>query len=282
MLEVSPLAYLSGQIMGMHPLLFPVWLTGLAWYLFSKQKNQFRILGIIYVSVFALLIIAGNAKSSYLAPAYPMLFASGALVMERLSGTSLKKYVRGTVVALILAGGIAIAPLALPILPVEKYIDYAAALGNEPSTEERHKISALPQFFADMHGWEEIVATVAKVYEDVQYEDVQPEDSTRWAVLAFNYGNAGAIDILGKEYDLPAAISGHNNYWLWGPGDPPPENLIILGGRVEDFDMCGEAWQADTIQCDYCMPYENNRPVIVCKDIQIDLVETWSEFKHYQ
>ena len=93
----------------------------------------------------------------------------------------------------------------------------------------------------------------------------------------------GAIDFLGKGYGLPAAISGHNNYWLWGPGDPSPQNLIILGGRAENLgDMCGEAWEADTIQCGYCMPYENNRPVIVCKDLQIDLVEEWPEMKQYQ
>jgi hypothetical protein len=286
MLEVSLLDFLGSQIMGMNPLLFPVWLAGLAWYLFSIRGRRFRLLGIIYVSVFALLLTSGNPKPSYLAPAFPMLFASGALVLDQLTGRVLRKslryFVRGVIVALVLAGGIAIAPLALPVLPVETYIDYAAALDTAPSTEERHEVGELGQFFADMHGWEEIVATVARVYEDVQPEDDRT-DSGQWAVLAGNYGNAGAIDFLGKEYGLPPAISGHNNYWLWGPGDPPPQNLIILGGRVEDHeDMCGKAWQADTIQCGYCMPYENNRPVIVCKDLQVDPVKWWSEMKHYE
>jgi hypothetical protein len=290
MLAISPMAYLGSQVMGMNPILFPVWLAGLTWYLFSRKGFPFRILGIIYLSVFALLVATGNAKPSYLAPAYPMLFASGALVLERSTakisgrflGVSLMTHARGAVVALVLAGGVAIAPLALPVLPVEKYINYAAALDSAPSTEERHEVGELGQFFADMHGWEEIVATVAKVYGQVKPED-DLSDKKRWAVLAGNYGNAGAIDFLGKEYGLPPAISGHNNYWLWGPGDPPPENLIILGGRVEDYlGLCGEARQADTIECGYCMPYENNRPVIVCKDLQVDPVKWWSEMKHYE
>jgi hypothetical protein len=277
MLEVSFLEYLGGQIMGMHPLLFPVWFAGLVWYLFVGQGKRYRVLGIMYVSVFALLVISGNARSSYLAPAYPMLFASGALVLERVSGTPLRKYARVIVVAVVLAGGIAIAPMALPVLPVEKYIDYSVALGNEPATDEKHEIGALPQFFADMHGWEEIVGTVAGVYNNVK-----SDDQGSWAVLAGNYGVAGAIDFLGREYNLPPAISGHNNYWFWGPGDPPPENLIILGGRLEDYNFCGEVWQASTTDCTYCMPYENNNPVFVCMDLQVDLITVWPDLKHFK
>jgi 4-amino-4-deoxy-L-arabinose transferase-like glycosyltransferase len=291
MLTVSPLAYLGSQVMEMNPLLFPVWLAGLTWYLFSRKGRPYRILGILYLSVFALLVTSGNARSSYLAPAYPMLFASGALVLDKVTDKvlrrSLRYFVRGALVALTLAGGVAIAPLALPVLPVETYINYAAALDAAPSTEERHEVGVLGQFFADMQGWGEIVATVGSVYEKVKTEKAQPgEDGTniqRWAVLAGNYGNAGAIDFLGKEYGLPPAISGHNNYWLWGPGDPPPQNLIILGGQVETYmDMCGEVRQADTIECGYCMPYENNRPVIVCRGLQVDTVEWWEGLKHYE
>jgi hypothetical protein len=277
MLEISFLDYLGGQIMEMHPLLFPVWLAGLAWYLVSRQGKQYRLMGIIYISAFALLVISGNARSSYLAPAYPMLFASGAVVLERISDVRFMRYARAIIIVAIVTGGIAIAPIALPVLPAEKYINYSTTLGIIPKTEERHEVGLLPQFFADMHGWEEIVAQVSEVYEAVQ-----PEDPEKWAVFTDNYGIAGAIDFLGRKYDLPPAVSGHNNYWLWGPGDPPPENLIILRGRVEDYDVCREAWQADTIKCGYCMPYENNRPVIVCKDLQIDPVEVWPEIKHFR
>jgi len=285
MLEISFLGFLGSQIMDMHPLLFPVWFAGLVWYLIIRRGEQYRILGIIYVSVFALLVVSGSARSSYLAPAYPMLFASGALVLERVSekvskkafGIPLMKYVRGAVVILVLAGGSAIAPLALPVLPVGTYINYSAALGNAPATEERHEVAALGQFFADMHGWEEIVATVAEVYEGVK-----SEDPGKWAVFTGNYGVAGAIDFLGKEYNLPPAISGHNNYWMWGPGDPPPENLIIMGGRREKYFSCREAWQAGTTDCNWCMPYENNNPIFVCMGLQVDPITIWPEVKYFQ
>ena len=276
-LEITPLGYLGSQVMGMNPLLFPVWLAGLAWYLFSSSGHRFRHLGVIYVSVFALLVFSGGAKPSYLAPAYPMLFASGALLLERVSVTRFVKLVRGFIVAVVLAGGIAIAPMGLPVLPVEMFIGYAAALGAGPSTEETHKLGALPQFFADMHGWDEIVDAVADVYESVK-----SEGQGTWAVFTGNYGIAGAIDFLGRKYALPPAISGHNNYWLWGPGDPPPENLIIIGGRLEDHGYCKEAWQAGTTDCTWCMPYEDDNPIFVCLDLQVDPATLWQEVKHFQ
>jgi hypothetical protein len=277
MSEVTFLRYLGSQILEMNPLLFPVWFTGLVWYLLAARGKPYRILGIIYVVVFALLVISGNVRTYYLAPAYPMLFASGALVIEQVSGAGLLRWVRIAFVVLVLQVGIIAAPMATPVLPVEKFIKYSAALGMKPKTEEKHQTGPLPQFFADMHGWEEIVDNIAGVYKDVR-----SGDSGRWAVFTGNYGVAGAIDFLGKEYNLPPAISGHNNYWLWGPGDPTPENLIIMGGRLEDYGWCREVWQAGTTDCTYCMPYENNNPIFVCLGFQADPNVVWPEVKHFQ
>jgi len=292
MAEVTFLRYLGSQILEMNPLLFPVWFTGLVWYLFAAKGKQYRMLGIIYVVVFALLVISGNVRTYYLAPAYPMLFASGALLLEKVSGTGLLRWARLAFVVLVLQVGIVAAPMAVPLLPVEKFIEYSAAMGTKPKTEEKHQTGILPQFFADMNGWEEIVDTVAEVYKNVR-GDVRSDGSGRWAVFTGNYGVAGAVDFLGKKYGLPPAISGHNNYWLWGPGDPPPENLIILGVSFESIGesigegigennwLCEETWQAGTTDCTYCMPYEDNNPIFVCKGLQVDPDTIWPELKHF-
>ena len=277
MVEVTFFNYLGSQILEMNPLLFPVWFAGLVWYLFAAKGKQYRMLGIIYVVVFALLVISGNVRTYYLAPAYPMLLASGALVIEKVSGTGLLRWARVAFVVLVLQIGIVAAPMAIPLLPVEKFITYSAAMGTKPKMEEMHQTGQLPQFFADMHGWEEIVETVAGVYEGVK-----AEDTDNWAVFTGNYGVAGAIDFLGKDYNLPPAISGHNNYWLWGPGEPSPENLIIVGGRLEDYDWCKDVWQASTTDCTWCMPYEDNNPVFVCMGLQVDPTIIWPEVKHFQ
>ena len=279
--EVTFLRYLGSQILEMNPLLFPVWFTGLVWYLFAARGKPYRMLGIIYVVVFALLVISGNVRTYYLAPAYPVLFASGALVIEKVSDTGLLRWARVAFVVVVVQTGIVAAPLAVPLLPVEKLIEYSIALGMKPKTDETHKTGPLSQFFADMHGWEEIVHSVAGVYWKVR-RNVDSDSSRRWAVFTGNYGVAGALDFLGKEYGLPPAISGHNNYWLWGPGKPPPENLIITGVPFENKGLCQEAWQAGTTDCTYCMPYEDNNPIFVCMGLRVDPDKFWPEVKHFE
>jgi hypothetical protein len=206
-----------------------------------------------------------------------MLFASGALLLEKVSGTTQLKWARAAFVVLVLQVGIIAAPFATPVLPVDKLIQYSKALGMKPKTEENHPTELLSQFFADMNGWEEIVESVAEVYEDVR-----SNGSERWAVFTDNYGVAGAVNFLGGKYGLPPAISGHNNYWLWGPGDPPPGNLIIVSDSFENDGLCAEAWQAGTTDCTYCMPYEDNNPIFVCKGIQASPDAIWPEVKHFE
>jgi hypothetical protein len=66
------------------------------------------------------------------------------------------------------------------------------------------------------------------------YQRLPPEARARTALFAQNYGEAGALDWLGRTHGLPSARSGHNNYYLWGPGDEP-ENVLVVGGRLEDL-----------------------------------------------
>jgi len=102
--------------------------------------------------------------------------------------------------------------MAVPLLPVETFIRYAARLGIENLKEERHVMGRLPQFYADMFGWRNMAVQVAAVYHGLP-----PEDQAHAVIFAYNYGDAGAIDYYGPGLGLPNAISGHNNYYLWVP-----------------------------------------------------------------
>jgi hypothetical protein len=178
---------------------------------------------------------------------------------------------------LIAVSGIAIAPLALPVLPVESYIAYAQSLGVTPSTAERKELAQLPQFFADMHGWREIAAGVAEVWEQLS-----PEEQERTAIFANNYGDAGAVDYFGPELGLPPAISGHNNYWFWGPGDGAIDVVIIIGGEREGAESVFESVEpAATIDCGYCMPYENGQTVWIGRQPKVSVVEIWRQLRHF-
>jgi hypothetical protein len=276
MAAVSAWDFLANQFLVVHPINLPIWLCGLAFFLFLKDGRRFRLLGWIYVTVVAILISAGTSRSGYLVPTYTWLLAAGAVVIERATAST-KNWVRAGLVGLLTAGGLITAPLALPVLPVESYIRYAGAIGVEPSTEERKEIGALPQHFADMHGWHEIVGTVGRVYESLA-----PEEKTHAAVWAPNYGVAGAIDFFGPDYGLPTAISPHNNYWLWGPGDADGSVTLVIGASEDDLARACETYEhAATIDCGYCMPYENHRPVYICRNLKIPMAELWAAEKNF-
>ena len=91
------------------------------------------------------------------------------------------------------------------------------------------------------------------------------------------------IDFLGKAHGLPGAISGHNSYYLWGPGDVHSgEVLIVLGSTPEELsEWFEEVERVDTVRCTYCVPYQNNVPVHVCRKLKAPVEQAWSQLKHF-
>ena len=265
-----------GQILGQNPVTFPLWLSGLFWLLFSRKERRFRIIAYVYLTVLIVLIVNGHSKPEYLSPAYPMLFAAGGVAVEQWTATGIARWVRPAY-AFIVAAGITLAPLAIPILPVESYIRYADALGVKPSTPEGKKLSDLPQFYADMFGWEDKAAAVAKVFHSLS-----PEDQAKCAIFGDNYGRCGAIDFYSSKYDLPKSIGRHNNYWIWGPREYTGELMIILGGDLKGkTDIFESVTIADSVMTEHAIPYENNLAIYVCRNLKMPLKEMWPQLKHY-
>ena len=273
-LAQPPLAFLAEQILVLSPLAFPIWLAGLAFYLALRDGRPYRALGWAYL-VLLVLMIAQHGKSYYLAPAYPLLFAAGGLVVQR--------WTRGRVLGwavpcVIAASGLILAPLAKAVFPEETFIRYQHALGQDPraGVDERHELGALPQMFADEHGWPEMVATVAHVYNALP-----PEDRAHACIFAQNYGEAGAVDFFGPALGLPPALSGHNSYWLWGPGRCDGTVMIVVGGTAAGLsEYYTDVVQADTIAGNsYCMPSESNLAVFVARRPRADLKAIWDDLK---
>ena len=275
-LEISSLDFIKGQILLLHPATFPLWVGGLAYYLFSARGRQFRPLGLTYLALLVVFIML-KGKVYYLAPAYPMLLASGAVASERLFRRRGGAWLRTSALLALTVTGIVTAPLALPVLPVETFISYSDALGLKGVRTEQNRWGELPQHYADMFGWEEMTATVAQVYARLS-----PEERAKCAIFADNYGEAGAVNFFGPKYGLPKAISGHQNYYLWGPGSYTGEILITVSSDPQDLEPIFEEIEpAATFTNKYVMPYENNSTIYICRRMKIPLRELWPKIKCY-
>jgi hypothetical protein len=275
-ISLSPQEFLAGQIMEMHIFLFPILLLGLFYYLFLKSAKPFRVFGWMYIAIFGLFILT-SAKTYYIAPIYPLMFAGGAVAFETLIGRCSIRWLKPAALAFLCGGGLMTAPLALPVLPVKTFIKYTEFLGLSAHRTENHEMGQLPQHFADMFGWEELTRSVNDVYQTLS-----PQDRAKCGIYAQNYGEAGAIDFFGRSYGLPEVIAGHNNYYLWGPRHFSGEVMIIIGGeRADHEDVFESVEQAALFQHDYVMPYENNLPLFICRGVKAPLEELWPRVKHY-
>lgn len=276
-LDLAPLDFLREQALQTGPLAALVWLGGLAALLASRRLRVHRSLGFAYLAVLAVMLSTA-AKPYYLAPAYTALWAAGATMLaEWTARRRSPRLWRAGVLVPIVASGLALAPLARPILPVERYVDYAAALGVAPGTDERHAVGRLPQFFADMQEWRELALAVARAADRLA-----PEERTRACVFGQNYGEAGAVEYFGRELGLPPALSGHNSWFLWGPGDCDGEVLLVIDDERRRLDELFESVEPGaTFDCRDCMPYEDDLQIWIVRRPRQPLAAVWPSIRHY-
>jgi hypothetical protein len=216
-----------------------------------------------------------RSKPYYVFPAWPVLFAAGAVALER--ATTSRPAFRAVAALVLVSGQSPLIPLVLPVLPVEVLVGYMQRLGIVPPQEERHALGVLPQHFADMHGWQELARDVSAVYVGLPAAE---REGAR--VFCGNYGEAGALEYYATRYALPPAISGHNNYWFWGPG-PDGGTLLVIGGKRAELEPTFESVvEAGRTSCTYCMPYENDQSIWICRGWKRPLHELWPAVKHFQ
>jgi hypothetical protein len=185
-IPLSPLMFLLQEMLTLGPASAPIWLAGLAAFAFWPRFAHLRWVALSWVVLIA-AAVAGRGRPYYLAGAYPLLMAGGATALE--AGLPLPRLAKPAVIAAVLVGAAVTAPLFLPVLPIESFIAYQRWLGLTPTTGERLKLGALPQYFADMFGWPELAETVGKAYQALA-----PEDRARAVFYGRNYGEAAAVD----------------------------------------------------------------------------------------
>lgn len=275
---VGPLTFLLQQVVLTGMALALVWMAGLAWLL---SRPDLRFLAYAFVLLMALMI-ALHAKHYYPGDVYTYLFAAGAVALE--GWTRGRRVVRSAVTVGIAVMGLLLTPVVMPVLPESQMVSYTAWLFDHLGVErktlatEKRREDKLASDWAGMHGWPELAATVARVYQALPEADRQ-----RAVIAAQNYGEASAIDFLGRAYGLPKVISGHNQYFLWGTHGYSGDVTICVGGdcgaSMHLFDRCERAavFNAEWVQSE-----EENLPITVCRGIRRPLSEIWPKVKNYR
>ena len=240
----------------------PLWIAGLWRFL---RDRRYRLLAWMYIIPLALFVI-GKGRDYYLAAAYPMLMAMGAVAGERWVA-SLKRMPRRTIEAVFFTGlaayGLYAGAVILPLAAGGWLRNFALA-NNGDLREEI--------------GWDELVKTVAGIRDSLP-----PEQRQNVGVLVGNYGEAGAIEILGPAYGLAAPISMTNSAWLRGYPVPAPSTLIVLGfsrkGADRAFTSCRVAGHiSNGVKNEESQDHPD---IFVCDGPRLSWPEFWKAYQNF-
>ena len=261
--ESTPtLQFLIEQIIILHPFNLPIWVAGILFF-FSKQGRKYQMLAWVYIIALMVFLLM-KGKSYYLAPAYPVLFAGGSVIIEMWLCRKQLNWLKYTVPALLLLSAIITSPVWLPILPVEKM--------------KKLGIADFRYDYREMIGWTELVSSVSKVYNGL------PKDEQKnTIIITGNYGEAGSINHYGTKFGLPGAASGISSYYNWGPGNPNATTVIFVG-YPEDYlnRIFSEVKAMEVIRNQYGINNEEQgQHIILCRKPNKPISELWTEFKHY-
>ena len=246
----------------------PLAMLGLYFYFASKMGRPFRAVGCLY-AIPLIIFLAAKGRGYYLAPAYPVLYAGGAVFGTELIGNMppvWRSSMQRTAWAAIMMTIVFAATYFIPVAPVDSGWARRAFKVNEDFREEI--------------GWPDLVQKLVQIHDSLG-----PAERSQFGILAGNYGEAGAINLYGKEYGLPEAICGTNSFWARGYGNPPPEILIVLGLSREFGEQSFESCElVGHITNKYGVANEessNHSDILLCRHLRGTWPEFWKKFRRY-
>ena len=252
----------------LNPVTVPLCLAGL-WFVFRRPEGKpWRMIGWMYLLTL-IAFMAARGREYYLAPAYPMVLAAGAVWSEiwlrSLPAPRQSRILRAAWRTLGI-GGLSLASLILPFAPIN-------------SAWWSVQDAVVHQFNMQI-GWPEMARTIAQVRDSLP-----AAERGSVGVMAADEGEAGAVNLYGRAYGLPRAISGMNSNWLRGYGDPPPQTVIAVGFKPSElnkiFASCQDAaelWNPYGVVND---TFRDRDQVYVCRNIRAPWPEFWKHFQYY-
>jgi len=255
----GPVTFIADFILYVGPLVLPLWIAGIV---FLLRDRRLRPMGVL--TLVAILLLLPNGKAYYPAPTIPLVLAAGCMAVGRIVPLSRRRRITGFVVAAAVVQLGVLLPVVLPVVPT--------------SSLHAFGLDRLRQDFADTVGWPDLASQVATVYNALP-----GAERASAAILADNYGEAGAIDIYGGSEHLPQAVSPHLTFWYWKPANLVATTLVTVGFNPGDIAFfCGTVTRAGTVVMpDSVVNQEAGTPILICTNLRESLNAAWPSLRAF-
>ena len=248
-----------------------LFLPGLYFMVSSKYKSlMLPLASSIILSFFFLLY--KNGKAYYFYPLALTILPFGAVFLEQIFRR--KRWTIYPVTILMLIGSVLI-PFGMPVYSFNRYLTKIYPF--EKKEIEGGKYAVRNSGYYSKEKWQNTMQELKTVYDSLPVNERK-----NCLIWGKHYGQAGAVNLFGDKYNLPAAFSYHGSFYSWAPTGNMPETIIALSYRVGDFfqPYFGDITQVRTIY----NPYSDNdeelyQYIYICKKPKQNFNEMKDIFK---
>lgn len=274
--NVNRVEFIIEQLIFLLPFTFIV-LPGIVYFLMNKQLKEYRFLFTVSAVVISLLLLL-KGKSFYTAGLFPFLIVTGALFIEKVVT---KKYLFFLVTGVLVILSVLLLPLSLPLFKPIKMVQYFDVFASVTGVDflrkdEDGNYRKLPQVYADMLAWNEIIEKTNEAW-------MQVKDKNSSFIFCANYGQAGAISVIGKKYNLPEPVSFSESFQYWLPKEfenEITELVYVIGtdaidsGNFKDVkNFFNEMIEIGSVENPLAI--ENGTKIYLFKNPKSDFNEFW-------
>jgi Dolichyl-phosphate-mannose-protein mannosyltransferase len=240
--------------------------------LWRTPPLRFLAVTVTLIVIYVLAWLPG--KANYTEGLLPAVLAAGSVTAERWIARARhararhararrRRLRRGAVVAAPLLSMAISLPLVLPVLPVGDLHDLPAL--------------QLASAVKDTVGWPQLTRAVAAQDTSLIRAGRPPT-----SIFAGNYGEASALDVYGAPYHLPPVLSGHNAYWMWGPGQASDRTVLVVDALHQLQPYFASCRVLATYQAPYHVQNDyTGLQISLCTGPVASWRTLWPHLKHY-
>jgi hypothetical protein len=201
------IAGLPGEIIYLGLVMAPLVVAGFV-VLWRTPELRFIAIAATLVLLYVLAWVPGMVY--YADGVAPALLAAGAAATERWIARARRPAGRLRLIVIASLVGVAVTlPLVLPILP-------ATDMHSLPASSQKSDVG-------DSIGWPQLTRAVA-AQDAALVRAGQPPTS----IFTGYYPEAATLTVYGAGDHLPPVLSGHNAYWMWGPGRASDRRVLFV------------------------------------------------------